>query len=318
MNGIRIAACSRAIPARKVSNDDLSRQVDTSDEWIRTRTGILNRYYCEEETCSSLAVEASRRVMKKAGADPAEIGAVLVATATADYAFPSTACLIQKECALPEDITAFDINAACSGFLMGMAVARGLFESMEKRYIILIGAEQLSRILDPTDRSTCVLFGDGAGAVLLERAPGRMIQKTWARGNLSALCCPGVGKNGARLTMKGNEVFRFAVTAMVQAITDVLEEAVLSLEDVDLVVCHQANERIIRYVQKRFPGNEDKFFINIGEYGNTSAASIPIALSECEDRGILRRCRRILLVGFGAGLSWSGLLVETAEGGAEK
>lgn len=310
MSGLRIIACSRALPAKRVSNEDLGRQVDTSDEWIRTRTGISNRYYCEEESCASLAVEASRNVIDKAGIDPMEIGAVLVATTTADYAFPSTACIIQKECRLPEDIVAFDINAACSGFLMGMAVARGLFAAMNKKYVLLIGAEKLSRILDPEDRSTCVLFGDGAGAILLEKVSGRMIQRTWARGNIGALNCPGVGQHPAVLSMNGNEVFRFAVTALTQAVTEVLGEAKLSIEDIDLVVCHQANERIIRYVQRHFPGNEDRFFLNINEYGNTSAASIPIALSECEDKGILKKCRRILLVGFGAGLSWSGLLME--------
>lgn len=310
MKGIRIVATARALPAMKVSNEMLSARVDTSDEWIRTRTGIGNRYYCQEESCTSLAVMAAKQVIAEAGIDPGEIGAVLVATSTADYAFPSTACIVQQECGIPEDVIAFDISAACTGFLMGLATANGLFHSLGKPYILLVGAEELSRVMDHTDRSTCILFGDGAGAALLTEGEGRFVQKSWSRGNLEVLNCPGAGKREGFLQMKGNEVFRFAVTALNQAINEVLKEAELSMDDIDLVVCHQANERIIRHVQKQFPGHGDKFFMNISEYGNTSAASIPIALDECKERGLLAQARCILLVGFGAGLTWSAALLE--------
>ncbi len=307
---MQITATARALPAKRISNDDLCKRIDTSDEWIRTRTGISNRYYCEEESCASLAVEAARKVLEKAQISPEEIGAVIVATSTADYAFPSNACIVQSECHLPENIYAFDVNAACSGFLMGLAVSNGLLPAMPGKYILLIGSEQLSRIMDHDDRSTCILFGDGAGAALIKAGGGRFIQKAWARGDIDVLNCPGAGYNDAHLVMKGNEVFRFAVTALSQAINEVLKEAELTMDEIDLIVCHQANERIIRHVQKQFPGNEKKFYINIGEYGNTSAGSIPIALDECMEKGILEKCRRVLLVGFGAGLTWSGALLE--------
>lgn len=310
MKGMKITATARAVPARKISNTELSTRVDTSDEWIQTRTGIESRYYCEDETCAGLAVQAAKAVLDASGIDPMQIGAVLVATSTADYAFPSTACIVQKECHLPEDIIAFDLSAACTGFLMGLAVAKGLFAELKRKYILLIGAEQLSKILDFEDRSSCILFGDGAGAVLLEETEGRFLQRSFCRGDIEVLNCPGVGSSRMLLSMKGNEVFRFAVGALSSTIKEVLSEAQVTMDEIDLVVCHQANERIIRHVQRQFPGNEKKFYMNIREYGNTSAASIPIALDECREKGLLSGCRRILFVGFGAGLTFSGALLE--------
>ena len=313
LSGVRILGTGRALPSKCISNEDLSRIVDTDDAWIRSRTGIISRYQCDPdkgESCGSLAVEAARKAIEASGLPPEEIGAVITASSTADYALPSCACLIQKECGLSEDVMAFDLQAACTGFLFALGVARGLFAGLHKKKILLVGAEQLSRIVDYKDRSTCILFGDGAGAAVVEPSDGMFWQRSWSRGNIPALNCPGVGQERCRVSMQGNEVFRFAVNAMAQAIDQVLADAGKSMDEVDLVICHQANERIIRHVQKRYKGQEDKFYINIQKYGNTSAASIPLALDEARERGLVKPGMRLLLVGFGGGLTWSGALFE--------
>lgn len=310
MKGIEIISTGRALPEHVVTNDDLGRIVDTNDEWISTRTGIRTRYKCEDETCISLAVSAAKAALDKADIDKGEIGAVIVATSSAEYAFPSTACMVQKELGLDEEVTAFDISSACTGFLHALAVGRALLGTMKKRYVLLVGSEKMSSLLDYNDRTTCVLFGDGAGAAIIGASDRSYYQKSWARGNDQVLNCPGVGKETAYLTMKGNDVFRFAVTVLKQAIDEVLSEAGLRMEDVDYCVCHQANIRIIQHVQKQFPGNEHKFYANIDRYGNTSAASIPIALDEMMEAGLLKRGMKIICVGFGAGLTWSSTLFE--------
>lgn len=312
MKGIRIVSTGRALPRKRVTNDDLSRMVDTNDEWIVERTGIKSRFWCEggEESCLSLAVSAAREAIADSNIDINEIGVVLAATSTPDYIFPSVACMVQQELGLPESIAAYDLSAACTGFLLALGSARGLLEASGKRYGLVIGCEQLSRIVDMTDRSTCILFGDGAGAVLFELADHAFVQKSWARGNLEALNCLGPGNQDAKLSMKGNEVFRFAVTALQQGITEVLKQEQLTMEDLSYCICHQANARIIGHVQKKYPGYEDKFYINIENYGNTSAASIPIVLDELRRAGKLSEGMKILCVAFGAGLTWSSLYLE--------
>lgn len=309
MQGIRIVATGRALPVRAVTNDELSKTVDTSDEWIRTRTGIRQRYICERESCRSLAVEAAKKAVAKAGISPNEIGAVVVATTTSDYAFPSTACMVQKELGLGEEVMAFDMNAACSGFLYGLHICRGLLFTGKKKYALLIGSEQMSRITDYTDRSTCVLFGDGAGAAILEKSGGLFFHRAWSKGNDEALSCRGTGFSDAYIKMDGSSVFRFAVKVIPEGIDAVLSDAGLTIEDIDYVVCHQANERIIDHVSRKYNAGKEKFYVNIGRYANTSAASIPIALDEMAEKELLKKGMKIICVGFGAGFTWSSALI---------
>ena len=308
--GIRIVATGRALPKKVITNDDLSKIVDTSDEWIVSRTGIKSRFQCEDESCVSLAVEAAKKAMEAAGIDKNDVGAIICASSTSDHVFPAVASMIQSELGFPEELTAFDICAACTGFLFGLQTAQGLLNSIEKRYVLLVASEQLSRIVDYSDRGTCILFGDGAAAAVVTATDGQYVQKSWCRGNKEALSCAGVGMDNAHILMNGTEVFRFATTALAQAVEETLKEADKSIDDVDYIVCHQANERIIRHVQKKYPGREDRFFINIDKYGNTSAASIPIALDEMMEQKLLKRGMKVLCVGFGAGLTWSGALIE--------
>lgn len=312
MRGIHIVGTGRALPEKILTNEDMSRLVDTSDEWIVTRTGIRQRHICGQETCASLASEAAKKALQEAAEKeqvrPEEIGAVVVATATSDYDFPSTACLVQKELGLSSETMAFDLAAACSGFLYGLEVCRGLLTDSRKKYVLLIGSEQLSKITDYTDRQTCILFGDGAGAAVLRLDDSLYVHRAWSRGGSESLYCEGVGTDGAKLKMDGSEVFRFAVRAFTQGMEEVLMEADVRLEEVDHVICHQANRRIIEHVMKKYPGQERKFYINIEHYGNTSAASIPIALDEMREKGMLKEGMRVLAVGFGAGFTWSGAL----------
>lgn len=312
MRGIHIVGTGRALPEKILTNEDMSRLVDTSDEWIVTRTGIRQRHICGQETCASLASEAAKKALQEAAEKeqvrPEEIGAVVVATATSDYDFPSTACLVQKELGLSSETMAFDLAAACSGFLYGLEVCRGLLTDSRKKYVLLIGSEQLSKIMDYTDRQTCILFGDGAGAAVLRLDDSLYVHRAWSRGSSESLYCEGVGTDGAKLKMDGSEVFRFAVRAFTQGMEEVLMEAGVRLEEVDHVICHQANRRIIEHVMKKYPGQERKFYINIEHYGNTSAASIPIALDEMREKGMFKEGMRVLAVGFGAGFTWSGAL----------
>lgn len=310
MKGIRIVATGKALPKKKMTNEDLSHLVETNDEWIRTRTGIASRYQCEEESCVSLAVEAAKNALEKANIDKNEIGLIIVATSSGDYILPSVACMVQKELGMDEEVMSFDVSAACTGFLYGVGVARGLLHSMEKKYALVIGSEELSRIMDYSDRGTCILFGDGAGAAILELADKTFYQKSWTRGNKEALYCDGLGKDDRFIRMDGKAVFRFAVSALAGGIRDVLEKHQITMDEIDYVVCHQANMRIIDHVKKKFKGYEDKFFINIENLGNTSAASIPIALDDLFEQGALKEGNKIIAVGFGAGLTWSTMLLE--------
>lgn len=313
LRGIRFVATGRALPARVVTNDELSRTVDTSDEWIRTRTGIRQRYLCGDESCQSLAARAAQNAVEKAGIKTEEIGVIVVATTTSDYAFPSTACMVQKELGMGNDAMCFDINAACSGFLYGLNICRSLLmaqERTEKKYALLIGSEQMSRLTDFTDRATCVLFGDGAGAAVLELDGGLFYHRAWAMGDADILYCKGNGFPGAHICMEGNKVFKFAVNVIKDGIDAVLSDAGLTIDDIDYVVCHQANKRIIEHVRKKYGCAENKFYVNIGEYANTSAASIPIALDEMAERSLLKKGMKLICVGFGAGLTWSSALFE--------
>lgn len=312
MQGLRIVATGRALPAKAVTNEELSRTIDTTDEWIRTRTGIGQRYICEEETCTGLIIEAGRKALNKAGISPQELEAVVVATVTPDLAFPSVACMVQKALKLPTQVMAFDISAGCTGFLYGLGICRGLLLGGKKKYALLIGGEQLSRIMDFHDRSTCVLFGDGAGAAVItleQMEESDFDYHAWSDGEAGPLNCVGVGIENAHIHMEGNQVFRFAVKAIAQGVEAILKNRRLGMDDIDYVVCHQANKRIIEHVKRKYEGTKAKFYMNMERYANTSAASIPIALDEMNEKGLLKPGMKIICVGFGAGFTWSSALL---------
>jgi len=313
--GINILATGRALPENIVTNDDLSKIVDTNDEWIQTRTGIKQRYKCEEESSVTLAVEAAKKAVEKAkNADETfdinEIGTIVVATTTPEYAFPTISCMVQKALGLSHEVMSFDISAACAGFLYGLNICRGLLVNSRKRYALMIGSEELSRIINYEDRGSCILFGDGAGAAIVELSDKLYYQRCYSDGDQKALWCYGVGNDNCKINMSGNKVFRFAVNVLENSLNQVLNDAGLTMDDVDYVICHQANKRIIEHVQKKYPEHMDKFYINIDRYGNTSAASIPIAIDEMFEQGILKKGMKVASIGFGAGFTWSGLLFE--------
>ncbi|MBP3568056.1 MAG: ketoacyl-ACP synthase III [Lachnospiraceae bacterium] len=311
MDAIQIIATGKALPKKLVTNDDMSKIVDTSDEWISTRTGIKQRFFCDGEKNMELACEAAKMALEKGGIEKEQIGAIIVGTATNDYIMPSMACMLQQELGLPADIPAFDINAACSGFIYALRVAGSLLQDEERPYALVLGSEQLSTRADMTDRSTCVLFGDGAGAAVIKRNPQKKFYGVWGtEGNKEALGCHGHLTGSPYIYMDGQTVFRFATQYMTKAAKMVLEKAELTMEDIDYVLCHQANERIIDYVRKQFKAPEEKFFKIIHKYGNTSAASIPLGLAEMDEQGLLQPGKKVIIVGFGAGFTWGSMLLE--------
>lgn len=312
MSAPHILATGRCLPERVVTNEELNQRVDTSDEWVFSRTGIHQRHFCEEETGLDLAVSAARQAMDRAGATAADIGVCLVATFTPDHASPSTACLLQRELGLEEDTVCFDLNAACAGFLYGLKTAHALLSDAPRPCALVVGAEVISRVMDHTDRGTCVLFGDGAGAAVVRRDASRRWHAVFGtRGDPDSIRVQGPGPLPSAIHMDGRAVFRFAVEVVEQSIRQLLErEGLVSINDLDLVVCHQANARIIDFVAKRLGAREGLFFKNMDRYGNTSAASIPIALDELVQAGALRPGMRVLMVGFGGGLTWAGALLE--------
>lgn len=310
MKGLKIISTGSAIPSRLVTNDDLSKIVDTSDEWIYPRTGIRSRFFCNEgESTNSLALDAARAALDKSGIDKKDIGCVICATVTSDYVTPSCACLVQAALELPNDIPVLDINAACSGFLYGLEVARGLLNSTGGRYGLVIGAEQLSRIIDMTDRSTCVLFGDGAGAVVVEADEDALYDSVLGARGGHQISCKGVGYGTNYVHMEGNEVFKFAVDALPKCIFELQKRHSFTLDEISKVVCHQANSRIIDHCVKKLKADPDKFYKNMDHFGNTSAASIPLALAELDEKGMIKSGDKLLLVGFGSGLTWAGTLI---------
>ena len=311
MSAPRILATGRCLPARVVTNEELSERVDTNDEWVFSRTGIHQRHFCTSESGLDLAASAARQAMDRAGITAADIGVCLVGTFPPDHDSPSTACLLQRELGLGEGTLCFDLNAACAGFLYGLKTAHALLSDAPRPCALIVGAEVISRVMDHSDRNTCVLFGDGAGAAVVRREEGR----TWhtvfgSRGDPDSIRVQGPGPVPSAIHMDGRAVFRFAVEVVEKSIRQLLEkEGLTSVNDLDLVVCHQANARIIDFVAKRLEAREGLFFKNMDRYGNTSAASIPIALDELAEAGALRPGMRIVTVGFGGGLTWAGALL---------
>jgi len=311
------------VPERVLTNDDLSEMVETSDEWIRTRTGIAERRIADDdESTSSMATKAAWQALRAAGVSPAQVDLIIVATATPDHAFPATACLVQDALGAKR-AAAFDLSAGCTGFVYALGVAADMVEARDgagkEATALVIGSETLSRITDWTDRATCVLFGDGAGAVVLQSngSPGGVLSTflgaDGSGGDLLYVPAGGSDEPASHRTvserlhylrMRGREVFRFAVRAMPDAAQQVLEQAGLTAQDVDLLVPHQANQRILEAAGRALKLPEEKMYSNLERYGNTSAASIPIALCEAVEEGRIHRDDVVVCVGFGAGLTW--------------
>lgn len=317
---IKIIGTGRNLPEQVVTNDDLSAIVDTNDEWIRSRTGIRERRVVKNETTVSMSVEASKLAIAKANISPLEIDLIIVATISADSNMPSTACEVQAQIGA-KNAVAFDMIAACSGFLFALNTAYAYFQTGVYKKALIIGAESLSKLIDWTDRRTCVLFGDGAGAVIAEASETgiyEMKQYTdGSKGNVLT-CKIGIKSNMLKqaesqieyIAMDGQEVLRFAVKKVPESIYAVLERAELSLEDITYFVLHQANERIIQSVAKRLKMPFEKFPVNIDKYGNTSSATIPILLDEMNEKNMLHKGDKILISGFGGGLSWGASIIE--------
>lgn len=304
----KITGTGYELPAFRADNDYLATLVDTSDEWIRERTGICARHLAKEETTTSMAAGAAGKALQKAGVDASEVELIIVATITGDTDTPSTACKVQTQIGA-EHAVAFDINAACSGFLYGLHVADAFFKGGIYKNALVIGAESLSKIVDWTDRGTCVLFGDGAGAAFLAASEegGILSQSVGSNGEKwEVLSC----QKGGYLQMNGQEVFKFAVRTVPQCVEDALEKADMKADDVDLFLLHQANVRIIQSVAKRLGQPEEKFPMNMNECGNTSAASLPILMAQLDEQGRFHQGDKVVLSGFGAGLTWGACAME--------
>jgi 3-oxoacyl-[acyl-carrier-protein] synthase-3 len=315
-----IVGWGMAVPLRVLDNDELSTMVDTSDGWIRQRTGIAERRVAGDgETTSTLSLQAARRALEVANLDPAQLDLIVVATVTPDYAFPATACLVQDGLGA-DRAAAFDLSAGCSGFVYGLSLAAELLSAGRYQHALVIGAETLSRITDYTDRTTCVLFGDGAGAVVLkaDAAPGGVLSTVLgadgsggdlliqpAGGSARPASIETVRDRQHAIRMRGRQVFRFATRIMPEASRQVLEQAGLTVEDVSLFVPHQANDRILQSAARGLGLPEERIYSNLARYGNTSSASIPIALCEAIDADLVERDDVIVLAGFGAGLTWA-------------
>ena len=316
MNGIKLISTGSALPERVVTNADMAKIVDTNDEWIVSRTGISSRRHCSGEEChTSLCLAAARQALERSGIRPEQIGVCLVATLSQDFLTPATACVLQMELGLPEDTVCFDLNAACSGFVYGLHTAECLLAAAPRKYGLVIGCEVLSRLTDFTDRSTCVLFGDGAGAAVVEwnEAYPSLHGVLGCRGNREELMVPGVNTSiPSYIHMDGQAVFRFAVEALPHCAKEVADKAGISLDEVDRFVFHQANQRITDFSIKKLKVDPAKCTGNISRTGNTSAASVPILLDELVSSGALTSGQKALCVGFGGGLTWAGALLELA------
>lgn len=321
---IQIRALGHALPTRVISNSDLEKMVDTSDEWIVERTGIKERRVAANETCTSdLCYDAAAMALRKAGIEARQLDLIIVATVTPDMPFPSTACILQSRLEA-WNAAAFDLGAGCTGFLYALAVAEKFMSTSGYNYILVVASDLLSKITDYSDRNTCVLFGDGAGAAVLARgeSPAGIIATHLAadgRGSRSLYMPAGGSAMPASeqtvrdrlhyIKMNGNEVFRFASRVMVEISEELLAKAGLTYQDIDVFVPHQANIRIIKTAMKRMNIPEAKTLINIDKFGNMSAASIPVALSMADAQGKVKPGDLVLMVAFGAGLTCGGAIV---------
>lgn len=325
-NSIVISGTGSYVPEKVLTNDDLSKFLDTSDEWIFERSGIRRRHIAADgEAASDMALRASRNALEMAGIDASQIDLVVVTTVNPDMAFPSTACLLQAKLGIRNNIPCFDLSAACSGFVYGVEVATRMMQSGMYKNALVVSSEKMSSIVDWQDRSTCVLFGDGAGAVVLRASDAENIgivgTVLGADGSDTAMLCMPAGgsllptsaetveKRLHFVRMDGREVFKHAVKIMQEKALEVLDRCGVSAEQVSLLIPHQANTRIIQSVAKRLNIPSEKVYVNIENYANTSSASIPIALDEAMRGGRIKRGDYVLFVSFGAGLTWGATLV---------
>lgn len=310
-------------PKNLVENERLQEFLETSDEWIRTRTGIERRYISLDENTSDLAVEASKKALNQAGLSAEDIDLIILATVTPDNFTPSTACIVQDKLGA-KNAWAFDINAACTGFIYALKLGRSLIRSGEAKSALIIGAETLSKALNWEDRVSCVLFGDGAGATVLTSTEEDCgikcvnVKSDGSKGDslvIQGLPLNSPFKDGREVSenyinMNGREIFKFATKVMEESIVEILEKENIKIEDIDAIIPHQANLRIIDYVVKRLGIPREKFITNLQNYGNTSGASIPIALCESINEGNLKKGDNIIMVGFGGGLTWGAALIK--------
>jgi 3-oxoacyl-[acyl-carrier-protein] synthase-3 len=314
----RIVGTGSYLPPNAVSNDELARRVDTSDEWIVTRTGIKQRHIARpEQTSSDLAVEASKAALATVGVAATDLDLIIVATSTPDFVFPSTACLVQARLGA-NGCPAFDVQAVCSGFVYALALADSLVRAGQARTALIIGSEVFSRILDWSDRSTCVLFGDGAGAVVLraDTRPGVLGSVLHADGSQAGiLSTPGNVSGGSVigvpfLRMDGQAVFKLAVKVLDEVARETVARCGLTLEDVDWLIPHQANVRILEATAKRLKIPRERLIVTVDQHANTSAASVPLALDAAVRDGRIRAGHRVMLQGVGGGFTWGATLVE--------
>lgn len=312
------------LPPKRLTNSDLEKMVDTSDQWIMTRTGIKERRIADKDIATSdLGVEASKLAIQNAGLKPEDMDLIITATITPDMAFPATGCIIQDKIGA-KNAAAFDINAACSGFVFGIVIAQQLVSTGAYNNVLVVGAEKLSSITDWEDRSTCVLFGDGSGACVVGASNDRVIVSSFLGADGSGANLLKLPAGGSRtpateetvrqklhfLKMEGNEVFKIAVRIMVEAANKAISKVGLDCGDIDLLIPHQANIRILTAVAKRLGLSEEKIFMNIERYGNMSAASTAVALAEANNQGKVKKGDNVVLVAFGGGLTYGAALIQ--------
>jgi len=304
MSKIRIISSGKYTPPHIVTNEDLEKLVETSDEWITTRTGIKRRRKAIDEVTSDMAYYAAMDAIQRVGYDKNKIDLIIMATITGDQFTPSTANFIQAKLGLEHQVMSFDVNAACTGFVYALEIATSMLSSGRFRSALVIGGEKLTNVIDYTDRNTCVLFGDGAGAMIIE--PGDQdaffynAAKPDTNDTLTVV---------DKIRMDGKKVYQFAVDIMEKSIYRILDDAKMSMDDIDIIIPHQANERIIQSVAKSSGIPMDKFMLNLSEYGNTSAASIPITIAEYAEKNEMKG-KKMLLVGFGGGFTWGSAILQ--------
>lgn len=322
MKEVKIIGTGRYLPERVITNDDIAKFVDTDDQWISSRTGIKERRLSEGENTSDLAYKAALKAIEKANISSLDLDLIIVATATPDEFMPSTACIVQNKIGAV-NAACFDISAACSGFIYGLNIATQFIKTGQSKNALIIGAEVLSKIVDWKDRNTCVLFGDGAGAAILSSSNEKGIISIHAGADGTKgefLTCLAVPVNNivtkveeslsSTIDMNGKEIFKFAVKIIPEGVEAVLKNTGYCIEDIKYIVPHQANSRIIEAAAKKLKVNEEKFYMNLDKYGNTSAATIGIAIDEMVEKGLLLKGDKILLVGFGGGLTWGSALIK--------
>lgn len=319
----RIISTGASVPEQVITNDDLSKIVDTSDEWITQRTGIKKRHISGGENTSHFAINTARQVLERAEVAAEDVDLIIVASVTADYGTPSLACMVQKEIGAINAV-AFDVNAACSGFMFALSIADKYIKTGMYENAIVIGAETLSKIVDWKDRATCVLFGDGSGGAYVEKSEdmGILEEELGAKGELWNILTQGyVGCSNAfndikhekdnlwYVNMDGRAVFKFATKAVAKSIERVMDNAGVKADEIKYVVPHQANARIVDIISRKLGIAHDKCYMNMSEYGNTSSASIPIVLNELNEKGLIERGDKLLLTGFGGGMTWGTMLI---------